>query len=198
MLLKLYYIYAKSPKKSRELAEVVTDLKDVFSFPDSCDTPVRSQGSHWIAHKHKALQHVMDRYGTYISHVSALVADHSVNSSDKAQLRVYLKKLCQAKFLVGAALYVAVLKSPSLLSLSLQENDLNAVMGIKHILKSVKALKSAAQHDPSLWPTLKLVCSKIVDEKVYEGATRRPYNTANSRHWLIIGQLNQKMRDRLE
>ena len=65
MLLRLYYIYAKSPKKSRELAEIVTDLKEVYSFPDSGDAPVRSQGSQWICHKRKALQCVVDRYSAY-------------------------------------------------------------------------------------------------------------------------------------
>ena len=151
MLLRLYHIYANSPKKSRELhvAEIVTDLKEVFSFPDSGDAPVRSQGSCWIAHKRKALQRVVDQFGAYIGHLSALVADHSVNGSDRARLKGYLKKWSQSKFLVGAALYVDVLKAPSLLSLSLQENDLDVVMGIKHILKSVKALKNAAQQDPS-------------------------------------------------
>ena len=63
-----------------------------------------------------------------------------------------------------------VLKSPFLLSLSLQENDLDVVVGIKHILKSVKALKNATEQDPSEWPTLKLICSKIVDN-MYQGAT---------------------------
>ena len=90
----------------------------------------------------------MDQYGAYITYLSALIADHSVNGSDKAWLKGYLKKWSKAKFLVGAALYVNVLKSPSLLSLSLQENDLDVVRGIKHILKSVKALKNAAEQDP--------------------------------------------------
>ena len=48
--------YANSPNKSRELAEIVTDLNEVFAFPDSGDAPIGSQGSRWIAHKRKALQ----------------------------------------------------------------------------------------------------------------------------------------------
>ena len=34
MLLRLYYHYEKSPKKCRELSDVVTDLKEDFDFPD--------------------------------------------------------------------------------------------------------------------------------------------------------------------
>ena len=32
MLLRLFYLYAKSPKKSRELNNIVEDLKEVWGF----------------------------------------------------------------------------------------------------------------------------------------------------------------------
>ena len=48
MLLKLYYLYSKLPKKCRELADIVENLKDVFEFPSGCNLPVRSHGSQWI------------------------------------------------------------------------------------------------------------------------------------------------------
>ena len=35
MLLKLYYLYEKSPKKCRELEEVIADLKECLCFDDS-------------------------------------------------------------------------------------------------------------------------------------------------------------------
>ena len=56
MLLRLYYLYSKSPKKLRELTDVVSDLKEVFEFPEGGDAPIRSQGSQWISHKRQALQ----------------------------------------------------------------------------------------------------------------------------------------------
>ena len=59
----------------------------------------------------------MDQYDAYISRLSALVADHFVNGSDRVWLKGYLKKWSRSKFLVGVALYVDVLKAPSLLSL---------------------------------------------------------------------------------
>ena len=37
MLLKLYYLYKKSPKKCRELSEIVSDLKDCLTFDDHGD-----------------------------------------------------------------------------------------------------------------------------------------------------------------
>ena len=40
MLLRLYYLYEKSPKKCRELEEVVSDLKQCLQFDDGDDKPV--------------------------------------------------------------------------------------------------------------------------------------------------------------
>ena len=34
MLIKLYYLYEKSPKKCRELTDIVNDLKEVYEFPE--------------------------------------------------------------------------------------------------------------------------------------------------------------------
>lgn len=40
MLLRLYYLYEKSPKKCRELSDLVNDLKEVFEFPEGGNLPV--------------------------------------------------------------------------------------------------------------------------------------------------------------
>ena len=45
MLLRLYYIYEKSPKKCRELEEVIKDLQQFIQFEDSGTKPVRASGS---------------------------------------------------------------------------------------------------------------------------------------------------------
>ena len=148
MLLRLYYLYAKSPKKSRDLSDIVENLKEVWELKASGNMPIRSQGSHWICHKRKALQRLIDRYGAYLNHLSTLVEDHLISSSDRARLRGYIQKWKQAKVLIGAAMYVDVLNAPSLLSLSLQDENLDIVLGIKQILKSSKALKAMASQDP--------------------------------------------------
>ena len=87
MLLRLYYLYKKSLKKSQELSAIVEDLKEVFLFPSGGGLPVRCQGTRWISHKRKALQRVIDRFRAYISHKAALVED--------ARLKGYLQKWSQ-------------------------------------------------------------------------------------------------------
>ena len=62
-LLKLYSIYSKSPKKTRELYDIIDDLKEIFEFLQGVDIPVRAQGTRWITHKRKAMQRDVDRFG---------------------------------------------------------------------------------------------------------------------------------------
>lgn len=92
MSLRLYYLYAKSPKKSHELADIVEDIKEVWQFAEGGNLPVRSQSSQWINHKRKAQQRLVDRYGAYLNHIISLVEDETIKSNDRAHLKGYLKK----------------------------------------------------------------------------------------------------------
>ena len=94
MLLRLYYLYEKISK------EVISDLKEVFEFPESGDLPVRSQGSRWITHKRKALQRVIDRYGAYLHHLNSLIEDRTVKAEDRARIKGYTQKWSQAGYLL--------------------------------------------------------------------------------------------------
>ena len=136
MLLRLFYLYEKSPRKCCELSDLVTDLKQVFEFPESGNLPVRSCGSRWITHKRRALQGVEDCFGAYLSHLAALIEDTSIKSTDRQRLKGFLLKWREARMIIGCALYTDILKPASLLSLTLQENDINIVQGIKCILNS--------------------------------------------------------------
>ena len=82
MLLRLYYVYEKSPKKSRELESIVSDLEQAFDLAKGGNRPIRSCGTRWISHKRKALQRVLDRYSAYIAHLSTLAEDQSVKAAD--------------------------------------------------------------------------------------------------------------------
>ena len=206
MLLRLYYLYEKSAKKSRELLDIVEDLREVYDFSQGGDLPVRAQGSRWITYKRRALQRVIDQFGAYLSHLSTLAQDKSTKSDDKARLVGYIRNWSQSRILVGCALYVDILKPPSLLSLTLQHDKLDLVLGIKHILKTIKSLKALASQDPLQWPTVKLVCSRIKDEdgsKQYQGALLHCYNTrtlecCKEQALADLKQLDLKMRDRLK
>ena len=129
MLLRLYYLYEMSAKKVRELMDIINELKEVFELPPEENIPIRSHGSRWISHKREALQHLIDRFGAYVSHLTALAEDSSVRSDDKARLKGYLKKWVQFKVVYGCALSIDVLKAPCILSLSLQDKNLDIAAG---------------------------------------------------------------------
>ena len=206
VLLRLYYLYEKSPKKSRELVDIVTDLQEIFGFPKGGDLPIRSQGSRWITHRRNALQRVIDRFGAYISHIITLSEDSTMKAEDRARMKGYISKWSHAKILIGCSLYIDVLQPASLLSLTLQGHKLDIVLGIKYIVKTVKSLKKLSEKEPSTWPTYKLICNRIKDEsgkKLYQGVVLKHYSTEvleQCQHQALrdLKLLEQNMHERLE
>ena len=206
MLLRLYYLYEKSAKMVRQLKEVVEDLKEVYNFSEGGCIPVRSQGSRWITHKRRALQKVVDQYGAYITHLITLCEDKTIKSEDRARLKGYVQKWTQSKILIGCAMYVEILKGPSILSLCLQKSDCDIVYGLKQILKVADSIRSLRRQDPSLWPTVKLMMEKIDSEGsivCYQGAEIKNYTSATleSCKKQALGdleRLNKTIQQRLE
>ena len=110
-------------------------------------------------------------------------------------------KQCQC-----CAMYVDFLQPATLLSLTLQDDHVDIVLGIKNILKATKLLQVLERQDPLEWPTAKLVYSRIKEEngdKQYQGAILQQYNTkmldsCKKQALGNIQQLDQKMCDRLK
>ena len=87
LLLRLYYLYKKSPKRCREIEDIITDLKVCFSFDDVGVKPVRASGSRWVAHKQNAMKRVLSKFGAYTAHLAALAEDRSLKPADRAKLK---------------------------------------------------------------------------------------------------------------
>ena len=62
------------------------------------------------------------------------------------------------------------LKPVSLLSLTLQDDDIDIVQGIKHDLKSHSLLNKLTSQNPVQWPVTKVVLSNENGGKVYQGS----------------------------
>ena len=100
-------MYENSPKKCQELEDIVTELKSCLE-PDDMPTkggsrPLRASGTRFVAHKVAALGRLVDRFGAYISHLTALVEDPGVRSTHKQKLKGYIKKWQKFKILIGCA-----------------------------------------------------------------------------------------------
>ena len=66
MLLRLYYLYEKSPKRCRELEDIITDLKECLCFDNAGVRPVRASGSRWVTHKLNAMKRILSKFGAYV------------------------------------------------------------------------------------------------------------------------------------
>ena len=108
--------------------------------------------------------------------------------------------------IIGSALYTDALKPASLLSLTLQDDDINRVQGIKHILKSHSSLKKLTSQNPVEWPVTKVVLSRLKDEnggKVYQGSELHHFRdtttkTCADQALANLKSLDDQMRARLQ
>ena len=73
MLLRLYLLYEDSPKKCRELEEIVMELRECFSIEDGGTRPIRASGSRWITHKWNAMKRALSKYGAYTTHLASFI-----------------------------------------------------------------------------------------------------------------------------
>ena len=80
MLLRLYYIYEKCPKKSRELEDIIGDLQGCLSLDDAGVRPLWTSGRRWVAHKIEAMKRVLCKFGAYTSHLAALSEDKTIGT----------------------------------------------------------------------------------------------------------------------
>ena len=171
MLLKLYYLYEKSPKKCRELTEVVSDLKECIDVDEAGIKPIRASGSRWVSHKLNAMRRILSRYGAYTSHLLALSEDRSVKSSDRAKLRGYCNRWLDAKYLLGCAVFVDILSPCAIFSKVLQSNELDILAALTNLLRTVNETDKLSSLPLAQWPMYSATLKKVEDEngkKIYQ------------------------------
>ena len=74
-LLLAYYVYFKSPKKCKELEDIVSELKECVSTSDSGGVrPLRACGTRFIARKVHVctLERILDRLGAHLNRLLLL------------------------------------------------------------------------------------------------------------------------------
>lgn len=142
MLLRLYYIYDKSPKKCRELEGIVSDLKDCFQFDDDGVRPLRASGSRWVCHKPNAMRLVLSKYGAYTSHLATLSEDSSVKSTDREKLKGYMHKWTNAKYLLGCAIFIDILTPCAIFSKTMQSDTLDILGALTCLIRTTKETRA--------------------------------------------------------
>ena len=165
MLLRLYYIYEKSPKKCHELEGVICELKQCVEFgPDHGTRPVRASGSRWVSHKLSAMKRIVSKFGAYTSHLTLLSEDPNTKSADRAKLQGYLKKWINAKYLLGCAFFTDLLLPCSIFSKVMQEDDLDVLAAFSSLLRTVKELRKMSGRRLECWPTYAATLKSLTEK----------------------------------
>lgn len=126
MLLKLFYLYRKSPKRLREL-KVFGEI-----YEQSVPKPYKSYGTRWISHKVQAMEVVLRNYGIYMKHLESLAHTDS-QALKRAEIQGEAKKWQNAKFLIHLAIYLDVLAPLKALSLGFQNEKHDPVFALRRI-----------------------------------------------------------------
>ena len=144
VLLCLYYLYNKSPKKCRQLEDSIVELKPCL---EPSEIPTSKRGSHplcacgtrSVAHKVAVLERI---FGAYLAHTLAGMEDSSVKSADRQKIKGYTLKWRDSKILLGCALFHDHLKPYSILCKVLQEDEICVVRAIEAVIKTKKSLET--------------------------------------------------------
>ena len=144
LLLRLYYLYEKSPIRCRQLEDIVSDLKAFCNFDDAGVRLFRASGSRWIAHKQNAMKRVVLKFGTYTNHLAALSEDKSVRPANRAKLKGYYNKRTDAKYLLGCALFIDLLSPCTTFSECMQSDEENILGALNALLKASRDTEKLA------------------------------------------------------
>ena len=166
MLLKLYYLYEKSPKKCRQLEDIVSDLKACVTFDDGGlgSRPIRASGSRWVSHKLNAMRRVLSRYGAYTNHLAALSEDSTVKSADRAKLKGYCRQWTDAKYVLGCAVFTDLLTPAAIFSKVMQSDELDILAAFTSLLRTIMETKKLKSLPLEQWPVYAPTLKSIKEE----------------------------------
>ena len=143
MLLRIYYLYKKSPKKLSELSSLKEELKHTFEFEEGRTKPVRSCGTRWMAHKLNAIRLTVDKFGLYMEHLERITTDPSYKKPMQSKIKGYLGAWKKSSILVHLRFYIELLTPIFHLSLSLQKEEMNPVKAIDALYVIQKKINTA-------------------------------------------------------
>ena len=126
MLLKLFYFYRKSPKRLREL-KMFGEMYD-----QSIPKIYKSYGTTWIAHKVKAIEIVLSKYGVYVKHLESL-ANTDSQALKREEIEGEAKKWKNGKFPIHLAIYLDVLTPLKVISLGFQKEKHDPSEAVRRI-----------------------------------------------------------------
>ena len=166
-LLRLYYLYEKSPKRLRGLQDLCNIYKESLEFVEGSVKPKCASGTRWITHKLSALKALVDKFGILMQHLESCSSDTSVKAEDRAKLNGYLKWK-SGKLFVYSCFFIDLLESAACLSAAFQETKVDAVTVSLAMTKSKKHLFTLKEKEVEKLKTVKYYLA-MVNDGCYQG-----------------------------
>ena len=162
MLLKMYYLYEKSPKKLRELKEIFDLVKESMEFNDGDGLkPVRASGTRWTAHKTAAIYRCIDKFDVYMTHLENVASDNTYKASDRAKITGYLRQWNTPKMLASLCFYRDILEPARRLSLMFQKESVDTVLAAEALVTVKNRLEKLSTKSVENFPSVKSMMAKI-------------------------------------
>ena len=165
MLLRIYYLYYKSPKKLRELKDIYDLMRETMEFDSDGVRPYRACGTRWIAHKLKAMDRIFDKFGLYISHLEKVISDKTYTGKMRAKVKGYLRDWKSTKMLVNLAFYMDILEPFRKLSLAFQKDGVDTVDAASAIAKTKKNLQKLRDRSVRDYPHMKILLRQVEEQE---------------------------------
>ena len=162
LILRMYYLYKRSPKKLRQLKELVEN--ESFDFKEGGFKPKKASGTRWIAHKVRALDIIIDKYSILMQHLANLAEDKSYASAERAKFKSWLSKWTNSRIPLLACLSVEVLAPAKLLLKSFQTEDVDIVMADSWLNKTKQQLSRLERKGFEELPTIKRFLDNVKEE----------------------------------
>ena len=206
LLLNVYLLYKKSPKKLRELQVIHDSYKEIAEFEIGSLKPKRASGTRWVAHKLNAMTVLLDKYGIFVQHLENMSVDKTYKAKDRAKFTGYLRKWKHARYPVLLCLFIELLSPVKLLSLAFQKEDVDIVNVVSSIEKTNKQLDKLLDREFTQYPTFIRFKSKLRNEEektvIYQGTSLNGFddavNNAENKRKQLTGLIRDFMRKRLE
>lgn len=173
MLLRLYYLYKRSPKKLRELQEIHDLVKESMEYDDTGVKPVRANGTRWVAHRVAAMKKVLDKFDVYMVHLESLCNDASYSTKDRAKFQGYFKKWNSTEMLLNIAYYIDILEPIRLLSITFQKSDIDVVKSARALSNVQRDIRRMKTRTISRFPSVAMTQRNIAlkeGREIYKGS----------------------------
>ena len=183
MLLNIYLLYYKSPKKLRQLKEFADLYSQSLERTSSGKIrPKNAKGTRWIGHKWNAMRNIFANYGVYMGHLEKMTVDKSYKSKERAKFEGYLKKWKHAKTPLYLALFIELLSPARILSLAFQSEEVDIVNTSTNIEKTKRMLEKLHNTPIFELPKVKSFFDQVKEDedgkRVFQGVKLTHYTNA--------------------